>query len=68
VPTWSPRAAADPNCEADHGYSGTLTADDLTVRMSAAADGVENVARLVDFGVELQRRTGRTAMTTRTFR
>jgi hypothetical protein len=36
--------------------------------MSAAADGVENVARLVDFGVELQRRTGRTAMTTRTFR
>src|SRR5664279_2926467 len=47
---------------------GTMTADDLTVRMSAAADGVENVARLVDFGVELQRRTGRTAMTTRTMR
>jgi hypothetical protein len=63
-----PAGCGDPDCEADHGYSGTLTADDLTVRMSAAADGVENVARLVDFGVELQRRTGRTAMTTRTMR
>jgi hypothetical protein len=25
--------------EADHGYTGTLVGDDLTVRMSAAADG-----------------------------
>ncbi|HSN12348.1 MAG TPA: DUF5998 family protein, partial [Propionibacteriaceae bacterium] len=63
-----PAGCEDPTCEADHGYTGTLTADDLTVRMSAAADGVENVARLVSFGVELQRRTGRSALTTRTMR
>lgn len=63
-----PAGCDDPTCEADHGYTGTLTADDLTVRMSAAADGVENVARLVSFGVELQRRTGRSALTTRTLR
>ena len=30
---------ADPECEADHGYTGTMVGDDLTVRMSAAADG-----------------------------
>jgi hypothetical protein len=36
--------------------------------MSAAADGLENVGRLVEFGVELQRRTGRTALTTRSLR
>jgi hypothetical protein len=63
-----PAGCEDPNCEADHGYTGSLTADDLTVRMSAAADGLENVSRLVEFGVELQRRTGRTSLTTRTLR
>jgi hypothetical protein len=63
-----PAGCEDPTCEADHGYTGTLTADDLTVRMSAAADGVENVARLVAFGVELQRRTGRSVLTTRALR
>ena len=27
---------ADPDCEADHGYTGSMAGDDLTVRMSAA--------------------------------
>lgn len=53
-----PAGCGDPDCEADHGYAGTIAAEDLTVRMSAAADGVDNVARLVDFAVSLQRRTG----------
>ncbi|SDR83926.1 DUF5998 family protein [Microlunatus soli] len=54
-----PAACTDPNCEADHGYTGNLVADDLTIRMSAAADGPERVARLIRFGTELQRATGR---------
>jgi hypothetical protein len=45
----------DPQCEADHGFSGALTGDDLTVRMSTAADGADRVARLVRFGAALQR-------------
>ncbi len=64
-----PAGCGDPSCDADHGYTGTVTADDLTVRMSAAADGVENVDKLVGFGVELQRRSHRGAlMTTRAAR
>jgi hypothetical protein len=46
---------ADPQCEADHGFTGALVGDDLTVRMSAAADGADRVARLVKFGGALQR-------------
>ena len=29
----------DPNCDADHGYTGTLTGDDLALRISADAEG-----------------------------
>lgn len=38
-----PAACADPNCEADHGYTGTMSADDITLRMSAEAEGVDSV-------------------------
>jgi hypothetical protein len=48
---------SDPQCEADHGYTGTLVGDDLTVRMSAAADGADRVARLISFAISLQRAT-----------
>ena len=53
-----PAHCGDPECDADHGYSGTLAADDLTVRMSAAADGPDNVARLVSFATALQVASG----------
>lgn len=46
---------SDPQCEADHGYSGALVGDDLTVRVSAAIDGEERVERLVRFAGTLQR-------------
>ena len=49
----------DPECDADHGYTGTMAGDDLTVRMSAAGDGEDRVARLVRFGTTLQRVTAR---------
>jgi hypothetical protein len=48
-------SCSDPQCEADHGYTGSLVGDDLTVRMSAAADGADRVSRLIRFGGALQR-------------
>lgn len=50
----TPATCGDPNCDADHGYDAQDMADDLTVRMSVAADGDENVRRLVDFATALQ--------------
>ncbi|SDS40871.1 hypothetical protein SAMN04488543_1677 [Friedmanniella luteola] len=48
-------SCSDPECEADHGYTGSLVGDDLTVRMSAAADGPDRVDRLARFSSALQR-------------
>ncbi len=53
-----PAGCGDPTCDVDHGYAGTVATEDLQVRMSAAADGVDNVDRLIDFAATLQRRTG----------
>jgi hypothetical protein len=50
-----PVQCADPNCEADHGMTGILAAEDLTVRISAAADGPEKVRQLVAFATAMQR-------------
>lgn len=50
-----PAHCADPNCDADHGMTGTTVADDLTVRMSPAADGATSVEELIAFGGVLQR-------------
>jgi Family of unknown function (DUF5998) len=47
----------DENCEADHGYTGTMTADDLTVRVSAAADGPEAVQQVMSFARALTEAT-----------
>ena len=48
-----PAACEDPNCEADHGYTGVIQPDDITVRMSPQADG-DNARKLVAFGLRLQ--------------
>ncbi len=53
-----PAACADPNCEADHGYAGSITADDLSLRVSATADGPEVVAQLLTFAGALAAVTG----------
>lgn len=52
-----PAVCADPDCDADHGYSGTLMPDDLVVRVSEAAEGRAAVAAAVQFAVELSRLT-----------
>ncbi len=49
-----PASCGDPACEADHGYDAQNLDDDLTVRMSTAADGDETVQRLMDFATALQ--------------
>ncbi len=54
-----PAQCADPECEADHGYAGTLTADDFSMRVSAAADGADAVQRLLAFARTLSDSTAR---------
>jgi CheY-like chemotaxis protein len=44
-----PAHCGDENCEADHGYLGTITADDFSLRISQDADGEEAVRQLLGF-------------------
>ncbi|HWG61443.1 MAG TPA: DUF5998 family protein [Streptosporangiaceae bacterium] len=52
-----PAHCGDENCEADHGYTGTITADDLTMRVSEAADGEEAIRQVLDFAGALSEAT-----------
>ena len=52
-----PAACSDPDCEADHGYTGMLAGDDFSLRVSAAADGQDAVPRLLAFAGALSART-----------
>jgi len=45
-----PATCADPNCEADHGYTGSIAADDLSLRVSQDADGAAAVDQMLAFG------------------
>ena len=54
-----PAHCGDPDCDADHGLTGVLAGDDLTVRISAAADGSDKVAQLIAFATKLQQVSGR---------
>lgn len=52
-----PAGCSDPNCEADHGYTGVVASDDFSIRVSAAADGAEAVVNLLAFAETLSART-----------
>jgi hypothetical protein len=52
-----PAHCGDENCEADHGYTGTMSADDLTVRVSSAADGPDAVQQVMSFARALTEAT-----------
>lgn len=52
-----PATCGDPQCEADHGYTGTSSNDDLTVRISEAADGADVVERALQFAAALSEAT-----------
>ena len=53
-----PATCGDPNCEADHGYTGTSSNDDLALRVSEAADGARVVSRALAFAEALSTATG----------
>ncbi|MDI6908612.1 DUF5998 family protein [Nocardioides sp.] len=52
-----PAGCSDPECDADHGYTGVLASDDFSLRVSAAADGGDAVAGLLAFAEQLSART-----------
>ncbi len=52
-----PASCADPQCDADHGYTGVLAGDDFSLRVSAAAEGRDAVTGLLEFAEELSART-----------
>lgn len=52
-----PAGCSDPECDADHGYTGVLASDDFSLRVSAAADGPDAVAGLLAFAESLSART-----------
>ncbi|HEX4698648.1 MAG TPA: DUF5998 family protein [Actinomycetes bacterium] len=54
-----PAGCSDPDCDADHGYTGTASADDIALRVSEAAEGVDAVERMLGFAAALSRATGR---------
>lgn len=54
-----PASCPDPDCEADHGYTGTLAGDDLTVRIAGAAEGADAVAAAAEFARSLSAATVR---------
>lgn len=52
-----PATCGDPSCEADHGFSGSSANDDLSLRVSAAADGESSVTQLLSFAESLSEAT-----------
>lgn len=54
-----PAVCADPNCEGDHGYEGTVASDDISLRITSEADGPEALSRAIDFARQLSARLGR---------
>lgn len=52
-----PAQCQDPHCEADHGYSGSVSGDDFSLRLSAAADGAQAVEQLLDVARHLSAAT-----------
>ena len=52
-----PATCNDPQCEADHGYTGVLASDDFSLRVSTAADGSDAVDGLLSFAESLSART-----------
>jgi hypothetical protein len=58
-----PAGCDDPNCDADHGYTGSLSGDDFSLRLSTTADGGGAVAQLLEFARILSAATTSSAPT-----
>ena len=53
-----PAVCEDPQCEGDHGYEGTVSSDDISLRVAADTDGVERLEQALAFASELSARLG----------
>lgn len=56
-----PARCSDPDCDADHGYTGSVAGDDFSLRISATADGGSAVERLLAFARTLSAATSHAA-------
>lgn len=54
-----PASCGDPQCEADHGYTGTISGDDLSLRVAADADGQRALDDALAFARALSAATAR---------
>jgi hypothetical protein len=54
-----PATCGDPSCEADHGFEGTVASDDISLRISADADGESALAGAMRFARALSAAIGR---------
>src|SRR6266699_4043508 len=54
-----PAHCGDESCEADHGYLGTITADDFSLRISEDADGADAIRQVLAFASALNDATAR---------
>ncbi len=48
-----PATCGDPGCEADHGYTGNLSSEDLALRVSRDAEGGSAVTHALSFAAAL---------------
>ncbi len=53
-----PASCSDPGCDADHGYEGTVTSDDISLRISAEAEGATALAEAIAFSSALSAAIG----------
>ncbi len=54
-----PASCTDPECDADHGYEGTITSDDIALRIAAAADGDDLLERALSFARDVSTAIGK---------
>lgn len=48
-----PAVCGDPSCEADHGFEGTIASDDISLRISAEAEGQAALQQALSFARQL---------------
>ncbi|WP_156465452.1 DUF5998 family protein [Knoellia sp. Soil729] len=53
-----PATCGDPGCDADHGYDGTISSDDIALRVSATADGDVALQQAIGFAHALSASLG----------
>ena len=54
-----PATCSDPSCDADHGFEGTISSDDISLRISADAEGEAALEQALTFARELSASIGR---------